>query len=63
MGNYMTKLFHNDGQKESNESQTVKQQIATDNNICTPTLSEKQVLCDPRSASSGIVRTPIEVKS
>lgn len=65
MGNYMTKLLShtNEGQKESNELQTVKQQVATSDNMCTPILSEKKVLCDPRSVSTGILRTPIEVKS
>lgn len=63
MGNYMIKLlFHND-HKENGEPQTVKQQRAADENMCTPNLSEKKVLCDPRSVSSEIVRTPIEVKS
>ncbi|KMQ83062.1 hypothetical protein RF55_21048 [Lasius niger] len=63
MGNYMTKLLlhTNESQKESNE-QAVKQQMATDSSMCTPTLPEKRVLCDPRSISSGISRTPIEVK-
>lgn len=55
----MTKLFHpNESQKE-NELQAVKQQ-ATDSSLCTP-LSQKKMLCDPRSVSAGILRTPIEV--
>ncbi|XP_072757756.1 uncharacterized protein [Anoplolepis gracilipes] len=60
MGNYITKLlFHtNENQKESNEQ--VKQQVATDNSTCTP-LSEKKMLCDPRSVSAEISRTPIEL--
>ncbi|XP_050453043.1 uncharacterized protein LOC126852351 [Cataglyphis hispanica] len=59
MGNYMTKLFHpNESQKE-NELQAVKQQVATDSSLCTP-LSQKKMLCDPRSVSAGILRTPIE---
>lgn len=58
----MTKLSRtNEGQKESDELQTVKQQVATGDNMYTPTL--KKVLCDPRSVSTGILRTPIEVKS
>lgn len=62
MGNYMTKLFHtNESQKENNELQGVKQQAATDSSMCTPTLSQKKMLCDPRSVSAGILRTPIEV--
>ncbi|XP_011261992.1 uncharacterized protein LOC105254791 isoform X3 [Camponotus floridanus] len=76
MGNYMTKLFRtNEGQKESDELQTVKQQVAADDNMCTPTLKklatqddsmctptlpDKRILCDPRSISAGIARTPIE---
>lgn len=62
MGNYASKLlFHtNENQKESTIEQAVKQQMATDSSMCTPTLSDKRVLCDPRSASAGISRTPIE---
>ncbi|KYQ46944.1 hypothetical protein ALC60_14033 [Trachymyrmex zeteki] len=52
MGNYASKLlfYTNESQKECNEHQTVVQQtIMEDNNICTPILSEKRVLGDPRS--------------
>lgn len=39
------------------------QQLATqDNSMYTPTLPDKRILCDPRSISAGIARTPIEVK-
>ncbi|XP_070153724.1 uncharacterized protein [Polyergus mexicanus] len=63
MGNYMTKLFHtNESHKENNEIQGVKQQVATDSSMCTPTLSQKKMLYDPRSVSAGILRTPIEVR-
>ncbi|XP_012057059.1 PREDICTED: LOW QUALITY PROTEIN: uncharacterized protein LOC105620163 [Atta cephalotes] len=65
MGNYANKLlfYANESQKECNEHQMVVQQTTMeDNNICTPILSEKRVLGDPRSVSSGIRRTPIEIK-
>lgn len=39
----------------------MQQTVAQDSSMCTPTLPEKRVLCDPRSISSGISRTPIEV--
>ncbi|KYN19291.1 hypothetical protein ALC57_08468 [Trachymyrmex cornetzi] len=65
MGNYANKLlfYTNESQKERNENQMVVQQATMeDNNICTPILSEKRVLDDPRSVSAGIRRTPIEIK-
>ncbi|KYN31601.1 hypothetical protein ALC56_14099 [Trachymyrmex septentrionalis] len=65
MGNYANKLlfYTNESEKECNEHQMVVQQVTMeDNNICTPILSEKRVLGDPRSVSAGIRRTPIEVK-
>ncbi|XP_011707096.1 PREDICTED: uncharacterized protein LOC105462273 [Wasmannia auropunctata] len=65
MGNYATKLlfYTNESRKECNEHHTVVQQATTeDNNTCTPILSEKRILGDPRSISAGITRTPIEVK-
>ncbi|XP_018353563.1 PREDICTED: uncharacterized protein LOC108755188 isoform X3 [Trachymyrmex septentrionalis] len=65
MGNYANKLlfYTNESEKECNEHQMVVQQVTMeDNNICTPILSEKRVLGDPRSVSAGIRRTPIEIK-
>ncbi|KYM94726.1 hypothetical protein ALC62_14707 [Cyphomyrmex costatus] len=65
MGNYASKLlfYTNESQKECNEPEMVVQQATVeDNSICTPILSEKRVLGDPRSVSAGIKRTPIEIK-
>lgn len=65
MGNYVSKLlfYTNESRNESNEHQAVVQQAAVENNAtCTPVLSDKRVLGDPRSVSAGITRTPIEVK-
>lgn len=56
----MTKLFHTNESQKENELQAVKQQVAIDSSLCTP-LSQKKMLCDPRSVSAGILRTPIEV--
>lgn len=64
MGNYMNKLlFHADESRKENEAQTMEQpQVAKeDNNFCTPTYPQEKFLIDPRSASSGIKRTPILV--
>lgn len=62
MGNFASKIFsfHDD----NNEGKSKIQNNATDENfddksVCTPVASRK--LVDPRSASSGIARTPIEV--
>lgn len=65
MGNYASKLlsYTNESQKECKEHQTSAQQASMeDNSMYTPVLSEKRVLGDPRSISTGIKRTPIEVK-
>jgi len=65
MGNYASKLlsYTSENRKECNEHQMVAQQETTeDSSTCTPVLSGKRVLGDPRSISSGIKRTPIEVK-
>lgn len=66
MGNYMNKLlFHTDESQKENETQTTEQQQVAkeDNKLCTPTCSEGKLLADPRSASLGIKRTPILVRS
>ncbi|KAL0126855.1 hypothetical protein PUN28_005309 [Cardiocondyla obscurior] len=65
MGNYTSKLlfYTTENRKESNEHQEVVQQIANEDNVCTPVLSDKKILGDPRSISTGIKRTPIEIKS
>lgn len=65
MGNYMNKLlFHADENRKENEAQTIEQQQVDkeDNNMCTPTVPQGKLLIDPRSASSGIKRTPILVR-
>ncbi|XP_012223348.1 uncharacterized protein [Linepithema humile] len=62
MGNYASKLFHNENQKGSNEIRITQQVIIQDNSMCTSILPERKVLIDPRSISAGITRTPIEVK-
>ncbi|XP_077255183.1 uncharacterized protein LOC143893546 isoform X3 [Temnothorax americanus] len=65
MGNYASKLlsYTNESRKECDEQQTAAQQVTMeDNSTCTPVLSEKRILGDPRSVSAGITRTPIEVK-
>lgn len=41
---------------------TMQQLAIQDNSMYTPILSDKRILCDPRSISAGIARTPIEVK-
>ncbi|XP_011154737.2 uncharacterized protein LOC105192359 [Harpegnathos saltator] len=61
MGNYMNKLFsHADDNRRENETQAVEQQqVAEEDNCCTPTYLNRKLLIDPRSASQGIRRTPI----
>lgn len=65
MGNYAAKLlFHNnEAQKESSEAHVRCEQQDVEDNMCTPPLPEKRTLVDPRSASVGIYRTPIEVRN
>jgi len=65
MGNFANKLlfYSNETRKESNKIQIIEQQTELENkDMCTPTFSERRILVDPRSASAGIPRTPIEVK-
>ncbi|XP_011859178.1 PREDICTED: uncharacterized protein LOC105556697 [Vollenhovia emeryi] len=62
MGNYASKLlsYTTESRKEFNQHQVVEQQAIMEDNS-TPVLAERRVLGDPRSASAGIRRTPIEV--
>lgn len=39
----------------------IQQAVTQDSDMCTPILPNKKVLCDPRSISVEISRTPIEV--
>ena len=61
MGNYTSKLFYHgnhDKSKESNVSSLILENCDT----CTPQPQKKNLVNDPRSATTGIIRTPIEVK-
>ncbi|XP_033329566.2 uncharacterized protein LOC117222145 isoform X2 [Megalopta genalis] len=65
MGNYINKyFFHN---TETEKEETITQPTSTDeetvdDNVCTP-VAQKTLSIDPRSVTSGIDRTPIEVYS
>ncbi|KAF7994696.1 hypothetical protein HCN44_004168 [Aphidius gifuensis] len=63
MGNYTSKIFSYNGDK-SDDSSRIEANLQDDklikNQMCTPVNQSKKIMIDPRSASSGIARTPIE---
>lgn len=64
MGNYTSKIFSHNGDK-SVDSSKIDNNLQDDklitNQMCTPVNQSKKIMIDPRSATSGIARTPIEV--
>ncbi|CAD6230469.1 GSCOCG00006773001-RA-CDS [Cotesia congregata] len=66
MGNLTSKLFLNDEEVNSKSKLSTQIKMGTleknqEKHQCTPIMTRKELSADPRSASAGIVRTPIEV--
>lgn len=62
MGGYISKLFYHDEHDKTLEYNS-SSLILENRDTCTPQPQKKKSLIDPRSATSGITRTPIEVLS
>lgn len=66
MGNYINRILSriSGNLDENDEIQSITEQkfASDDNTTCTPLSNNTRMLIDPRSATSGILRTPIEVK-
>ncbi|XP_063978556.1 uncharacterized protein LOC135163234 [Diachasmimorpha longicaudata] len=63
MGNFSSKIFPESGNDgKSSVNMQVKMSTIEKNQMCTPVMSKK-VSNDPRSATAGITRTPIEIAS
>lgn len=60
MGGYISKLFYHDEHDKTLEYNS-SSLILENRDTCTPQPQKKKSLIDPRSATSGITRTPIEV--
>lgn len=56
MGGYISKLFYHE------EYDHTSSLVLENRDTCTPQPQKKKSLIDPRSATLGITRTPIEVK-
>lgn len=74
MGNYFTKFFcqnnkieKDEGNKEPSADKANKEpskdEAIVEGDMCTPPVIHKTLPIDPRSVTSGIDRTPIEVSS
>ncbi|KAK0176085.1 hypothetical protein PV328_000254 [Microctonus aethiopoides] len=64
MGNYTSKLFANHGENDNKtKSQTHNGSENFEKHQCTPIMTRRSLLADPRSATVGIDRTPIVLDS
>ncbi|XP_076681699.1 uncharacterized protein LOC143375927 isoform X2 [Andrena cerasifolii] len=65
MGNYFTKFFcqNNKIEKDEGNKEPSTDEATVEGAMCTPPVIHKTLPIDPRSVTSGIDRTPIEVDS
>ena len=65
MGNYFTKFFcqNNKIEKDEGNKEASTEEATAEGDMCTPPVNHKTLPIDPRSVTSGIDRTPIEVDS
>lgn len=64
MGNYVTKYIYNDNNMENMEPDiqpTMDEKTTEEDIMHTPVTVQKTLPVDPRSVTTGIDRTPIEV--
>lgn len=64
MGSYASKLFSHHSEPEAkSKSQTAVATCGLEKlKLCTPPITKRKLAADPRSATMGIVRTPIEAR-
>lgn len=60
MGGYISKLFYHEEHDKTYELNS-SALVLENRDTCTPQPQKKKSLIDPRSATLGITRTPIEV--
>lgn len=68
MGNYVNKFFthksetyNNEIEKKEIKDSSAIDEVTVEKNMQTPPIIRKTLVTDPRSVTSGISRTPIEV--